>query len=407
MAPKTGECHAQDEDSQAECDCERYREKKDKKGRCAECGHRRWHHEIDESSSEVEDSSTAKAAPTNVLDIVLGAIPKASKASGKSKNGGQIISSLFGQANKEANKGMRPPTSDAGSSTKKDKGKAKSDGKTKSAEAQDSNLFKALAIVVIPDGVVFSVQEGRHIVHTKTPDRDTVGTLARRGLAAINQNGFDLDRTWTHEQLADFLFSVLPNVFGWFKDLEAETPGAPQWFLGSAHRTKLQVVASLRPTGFDVEYNSVQSRTSFRNVQIIILARQAIPIETSSAWIDQEFLSFIAQEEGNAPPSRSPSPEAGPSVPRGRNKRLVSVSSDEEGGSALQKPKPSKKARTRRWTRSKDSDNSAGECIDLTADEAPVLRPATPPIAPPFPEPVSPEQPININPYDSTRSFFF
>jgi hypothetical protein len=122
MAPKTGECHAQDKDSPEECDCSQYEESKTKKERCSECGHRRKHHEVeDSSSSEVEENSSA-ADPPNVLDIVLSAIPGGSKSASKRKSGGKIISTLFGQANKEANKGMRPPTSDAGPlKTKKDK----------------------------------------------------------------------------------------------------------------------------------------------------------------------------------------------------------------------------------------------------------------------------------------------
>ncbi|KAJ6604901.1 hypothetical protein B0H10DRAFT_1957394 [Mycena sp. CBHHK59/15] len=81
-----------------------------------------------------------------VLDIVLGAIPDASKAAAGKRRGGKIISTHFGQANQEANKGTRPPKSSDAGSSKKEKGKSK-------AEAQDNNTFKALGVVV-PDGVL-------------------------------------------------------------------------------------------------------------------------------------------------------------------------------------------------------------------------------------------------------------
>ncbi|KAF8216785.1 hypothetical protein K438DRAFT_403562 [Mycena galopus ATCC 62051] len=273
MAPKTGECHAQDKNSQAECDCSQYEENKQKKGRCSDCGHRRSHHKLDESmSSEDEDTSGP-----NVLDIVLGTIPPGSKvAAGKRQgNKGKIVSTLFGQANKEANKGMRPPASTS-DKPKKDKvsvielmkaslihpikGKAKSEA--------DDNIFKALAIVVVPDGVIFE-NNTFHSVRAKVPDKEEVQRLVGQGLAVLNQKGFDFCRTWSHTELADFLYSVLPNVFGHFNDLETESPGSPQWLLGIQSRSNLKVSPNLRPTAFDVEY-TLQSRTSFRQVQIFI-----------------------------------------------------------------------------------------------------------------------------------------
>ncbi|KAJ7645861.1 hypothetical protein B0H17DRAFT_1148249 [Mycena rosella] len=68
MAPKIGECHAHDVDTQTECDCPEYLEDKKKKGRCQDCGHRRVHHEAEDSSSEAEGGA-GPAAAENVLDI--------------------------------------------------------------------------------------------------------------------------------------------------------------------------------------------------------------------------------------------------------------------------------------------------------------------------------------------------
>ncbi|KAJ7221836.1 hypothetical protein B0H12DRAFT_1031403, partial [Mycena haematopus] len=145
------------------------------------------------------------------------------------------------------------------------KGKGKSE-----APAQDSDMFKALAIIVVPDGVIVE-NNTLTSVQARVPDREGIQTLVGRGLVVLNQNGFDLCRTWTHAQLADFLYSVLPNVFGYFKDLEVEAPEmGPQWLLGIQNRTKLKVAPNSRPTAFDVEFNAVQSRTSWRNVQILI-----------------------------------------------------------------------------------------------------------------------------------------
>ncbi|KAJ6466903.1 hypothetical protein C8R45DRAFT_1106329 [Mycena sanguinolenta] len=390
MAPKTGECHAQDKDSRLECNCLQYQEIEQKNGRCSQCSHRRRHHELDESSSEAEDNST----PPNVLDLVLGAIPAGSQAAAKHKSNGKIVSTLFGQANREANKGMRPlaPNSKGGPASKKEKGKGKSE-----APVQD-NIFKALAIVVVPDGVV--VENGTLLsMQTRVPDREAVQTLVGRGLAALNQNGFELDRTWTHNQLADYFFSVLPNVFGYFRNLEAEDPERPQWLLGIQSRSKLKVAPNPRPAGFDVEYNAGQSRTSFRNVHVVIVACRPIPAQTSAAWMDKEFLIFAEMENndfGTASPGAL-SPEAGPSVPtRQRNKHLVSVSSDEEADTAFSKKIKTLKAHpTCRWSRAKpdeDEDASTTECIDLT-EEASNSGPSTPGKAPPLPDPFSPEQP--------------
>jgi hypothetical protein len=108
-----------------------------------------------------------------------------------------------------------------------------------------------------------------HSVRTKVPDKEEVQRLVGQGLAVLNQNGFDFCRTWSHAELADFLYAVLPNVFGHFKDLETESPGSPQWLLGIQSRSNLKVSPNLRPTAFDVEY-TLQSRTSFRQVQILI-----------------------------------------------------------------------------------------------------------------------------------------
>ncbi|KAJ7645859.1 hypothetical protein B0H17DRAFT_1215836 [Mycena rosella] len=192
---------------------------------------------------------------------------------------------------------MRPPNSDAGPSGKKEKNLLK--GKSKAADTQaavENTNFKAIGIAVIPDGVILDEQVLTP-VQGKVPDRTTIQMLVGQGLAVLNQNGFDLCRTWTHSQLADFFFSVLPNVFGYFKDLEADNPGSAQWLLGVASRFTLKVVPVPRPTGFDVEYNTVQSRTSFRNVQILILARHPIPVRVYSAWIDSEFLSFTGEND--------------------------------------------------------------------------------------------------------------
>jgi len=72
------------------------------------------------------------------------------------------------------------------------------------------------------------------------------------------------------DELAAFLFSVLPNVFRYFNDLEVENSGSPQWLLGMAYCSKIKVVPISRPSGFDVEYNAVQGCTSFCSVQVII-----------------------------------------------------------------------------------------------------------------------------------------
>jgi hypothetical protein len=151
--------------------------------------------------------------------------------------------------------------------------------------------------------------------------------------------------------------------------------------------------------------------------------------------MDPTFLAFLDQEAdagatnvpfaycfhySNFPVSPpSPSSEAGPSFPaRQRNKRLVSALSDEEdtpsAASLSKKSKASKgkqpvepvgpeiyavAAPTRRWSREDTPD-----CIDLTTE---AVKPPSTPEKTPFPDPFSPEQPIDINPYNRARSFYF
>ncbi|KAJ7788645.1 hypothetical protein B0H14DRAFT_2628036 [Mycena olivaceomarginata] len=166
------------------------------KGCCTDCDHRQGHHELDElMSSEDEDTSGP-----NILEIALGAIPPGSKGTAGKRQGGKakIVSALFGQANKEVNKGMRPPVST--SEKPKDKGKAKS-------EVNDT-IFKALAIVVVPDGVIFQVENSTfYSVRAKVPDKEEVQRLVGQGLAVLNQKGLDFCRTWSHAELADFLYA--------------------------------------------------------------------------------------------------------------------------------------------------------------------------------------------------------
>ncbi|KAJ7728944.1 hypothetical protein DFH07DRAFT_969676 [Mycena maculata] len=323
MAPQTGECHAHNTDSQAECDCAK-------------------HHEVQDSSSEDEPDP-----PKNVLDIVLDAIPDASKAAAGKRRGGKIISTLFGQANQEANKGMRPPKSSDAGSSKKEKGKSK-------AEAQDNNIFKALGVVVVPDGVLLR-DKTLTSLRTKVPDRTSVQVLVSQGLAVLNQNGFEFCRTWSHEELQDFLFSVLPNVFSYFKDLELDS-GSPQWLLGDSECSKIKVVSIPQPTGFDVEYIAGQNRTGYRNLQVLIHTYSVL--YQTFTDLNTEFLSFMREEDQpvddvSTGDSRSPTPELGPLFPaRQRNKRLVSILSDEEATSIASSSKRAKtlKASKRRWT---------------------------------------------------------
>ncbi|KAJ7735071.1 hypothetical protein B0H14DRAFT_2639273 [Mycena olivaceomarginata] len=173
-----------------------YKENKQRKGCCTDCGHRQGHHELDElMSSEDEDTSGP-----NILEIALGAIPPGSKGTAGKRQGGKakIVSALFGQANKEVNKGMRPPVST--SEKPKDKGKAKSE--------VDDTIFKALAIVVVPDGVIFQVENSTfYSVRAKVPDKEEVQRLVGQGLAVLNQKGLDFCRTWSHAELADFIYA--------------------------------------------------------------------------------------------------------------------------------------------------------------------------------------------------------
>ncbi|KAJ6610263.1 hypothetical protein B0H10DRAFT_1953972 [Mycena sp. CBHHK59/15] len=88
-----------------------------------------------------------------VLDIVLGAIPDASKAAAGKRRGGKIISTHLARPTRRQTRVRgRQKVQTQGRPRRKRSLLAKIQGKSK-AEAQDNNTFKALGVVV-PDGVL-------------------------------------------------------------------------------------------------------------------------------------------------------------------------------------------------------------------------------------------------------------
>ncbi|KAK7030587.1 hypothetical protein R3P38DRAFT_2774909 [Favolaschia claudopus] len=190
--------------------------------------------------------------------------------------------------------------------------------------------------------------------------------------------GLLISREWSHKELGDYLFSVLPYVFGYFRDQETE------WLL---------ILTST------------------------VVARHPIPLEISRGdWNDPEFQTLLDQQDDDAEagPSgiqRSPSLELPPEAVVATHNKCLSAFSDDDTPESSKKRKSSKGPLRRPQTRSKTEEDGersgpTPECIDLTGDSTTAPHPHTP-AKPPFPEPISPEQTIDVDPYDCSHKFYF
>ncbi|KAJ7867398.1 hypothetical protein B0H14DRAFT_3861765 [Mycena olivaceomarginata] len=345
-----GECRAFDKNTREECDCDEYSDDPEQPGYCLHCEHRR--------KSHLATGAPAKSfGVTTLLSKMLGG--KGRKLGGKGKgkpfsslaasSSSKKIPSSLSAANKEANKGMRPSKdSEAGPS----------------AKAQDDGSF------CMPAG------------YDKTPSKYDVKKAAREGLAVVDsEQGFELDRTWSHEDLVDAFTALLPFPFSFFKKLQDEAKdGIPRWRLAIVASRRLQVLSDEHPTGKDVDYIKGNSTSGFRNSRVFIVACDPIPRQYLNEWKkhkDEDHDMASADEDNvqlsDAAGSGSESPKGSPErLPPPNKRRLFSKSSSDEEEFVPPKKK-NKGPAGRTWTREPEgsghADSEKKPVIDLTTDE--------------------------------------
>ncbi|KAJ7720709.1 hypothetical protein B0H16DRAFT_1738704 [Mycena metata] len=383
----TGECTAHDKHSDQECDCSAYTDATDIPGYCGDCYHRRQDHLVSRPgavektsavrsllaglaarSSNLSKASSSKAGSSKVhASLFLGS----AAATSKKKNS----SGLLAAANREANHGMRPPTTEAGKS-KKAKGKEPS-----SKRDREGDTFKVVSLQVIPCGTrrrISGDKQGPKVLqvpeqYQAVPDRIEIQSAELDGLAIVKTQGIKFDREADHEDVVAAFTQHLPLPFEYFARIQREAGNnEPVWYLASALKKQLVIVPSDRPDGSVVDFNKGNATTGFRNNRIFIVSRDPMPPEILQEWAKTTPSSFrqshaadTSEEEGGSDvvmsesedgDSDQPSPEK---IPRKNKRRLFSHSSDEE-----EKPAKKQKASTK-WTREPEilNDNTAHEIM--------------------------------------------
>ncbi|KAJ7691907.1 hypothetical protein B0H17DRAFT_1133441 [Mycena rosella] len=323
----TGECKAHDKESGQECDCPQFQASEEDAEFCADCFHHRKHHLI-----SMPGASTPKPGVKAMLAQMLlrpGRSTSRSSAStsrGKSSLRGvssstssKTLLSNFSAANHEANLGMRPRDDTEGGSSKKRKAK------------RSRNTFKVSSILVISQGTEFvdgvlCIADG----HDAVPNRVETQTAVLEGRAVLNLNdGFEMDRTWTHEDVVDALTSHLPLPFSHFHHIQqkADDNDEPAWRLATVVQKKIVISPVLRPDGSHLFYNKGNMSTGFNNSRLFIVARKPIPAELLREWAAPESKSFRDDGGDSNLPNGSPSPER---IPCSTKRRLFSKSSSDE-----------------------------------------------------------------------------
>ncbi|KAJ6460717.1 hypothetical protein DFH09DRAFT_1114588 [Mycena vulgaris] len=431
--PAPGECHAHDVDTGDECDCIEYTEL-GTSGLCSTCLHKRKHHlsrpPSDQPTKNVQNILTGMLKNTRSGSSSSSTLEKIKKSRPQLAVAGSS-NSRCSQANQEANSGMRPT-----------KGKK---GKSKAKDKDASNLYRVQSITILPYGLSFLIssavkrndQAGVLQLpeeHQKIPDKRAVQTAVLHGLAAIgDENGIELDRTWSHEQLNDFFSDLLPKPFTY---LLQQSNGVPSYHLGVISSKRLQVVPALFPTGFDADYNKGSNTTGFRNNRLWILSREPIPRNILEEWIDPVARQFRIANSPNNAEDDSDSEEAIDSPKPARRRRAKRHSTDNGNHEEDEEPPKKKRKNASGKARAYDlpeilNDNVAHEImdsdgsdfIDLTADDIPrsprhhstppLFLSATPP-PPPAKSPVnptlSPEFKVDKslgNPYAANQTYDF
>ncbi|KAF8189538.1 hypothetical protein K438DRAFT_1763746 [Mycena galopus ATCC 62051] len=415
----TGECRAFDKKTREECDCSEYTNDPEDPGFCFVCGHRRKSH-----LAPANSDNGVKALLVKMLSGTGSKKPSSgSQKAGSSSSSKKPFPSLSA-ANREANAGMRPTKElEAGPSKA-----AKAKGKKKDNTA---NIFKVSTIVVLPQGIWFE-KDGtcRAVGYAKTPNKGQMQKAIDHGLAVVDTSeGFEFDRTWSHEDLFDALTTHLPLPFSFFEELQHDAnDDQPAWRIATVSRNRIEVLNTLtHPTGKDVDYHKGSSTTGFRSSHVFIVAFNAIPSEVLKEWVKDELKGKLIADDTAADmefeddPSTdnldsdtdssangNPSPER---IPRPNKRRLFSKASSDENESPPPK-KLSKKGKGpahRTWTREPEASNSGSErkpIIDLTADDAAASGKDASKSRASSEESIV-DDPLVGDPYDKNRVYYF
>ncbi|KAJ7023661.1 hypothetical protein C8F04DRAFT_1271231 [Mycena alexandri] len=371
MSKKTGECHAKSKDGDEECDCTSYEEDPGQSGYCSECYHREKAHLLATPGASVRKPEVRTLLKSLMEGTKLGSkLSLGASLSSASSSRKKAVPSLSA-ANRESNEGMR--SSKPGSSK----------GKGKRAESSASTTFKVVSIHVLPYGTEEGKMAKRRSSlpggHDKTPTNFQIDTAAAQGLAVFDSSkGFELDRTWTHEELAEALMGLLPFPFSYFERLQDEAgDGEAAWRLASVVSKRLHVLINPTPAGKDVDFHKGNATSGFRHWRIFIVAREPIPREFLKNWANQlggasgskdgdEFDSETDSGSDSAGVGGSPSPEK---IPRTNKRRLVSKASSDEDESIPKKKGKGPAGKT--WIRGPEapSGSKSESVIDLTTDE--------------------------------------
>ncbi|KAF8217543.1 hypothetical protein K438DRAFT_1746844 [Mycena galopus ATCC 62051] len=408
--PELGEYHANDSDTNKECSCLGFEELADT-GVCVECFHKQKAHLTRPANKPSRDVGSILSGMQKKLTAgssTSSTLAKISLACQQLANSGSRKKSKA--ANREANEGMRPT---------KEKGKGKS-------KDNSSNIFKVSSIAVLPFGVKFIngvLQLPEE--HQKIPDKLALQTVVLHGLAVKDENGIELDRTWSHEEFTEFLTAHLPKPFAF---LGCKPQDEPTWYLGVIHSRRLEVAPIMYPTGSDAEYNMGANTTGFRHNRLWILACHEIPSATLKSWIDPAALQFrvltsdidhdgSVEDENESHRDASDSPDP----PSRRLKRCSTDNNDQDNDSDVEEPPKKRKNRQADlpevfYDEIAQEISGGSDYIDLTAEDArrpgsgPLFLPATPPPLP-MPAPtISPAFKVDESlgdPYAPSRTFTF
>ncbi|KAJ7436837.1 hypothetical protein FB451DRAFT_1193633 [Mycena latifolia] len=421
---RTGECSAHDKFSKQECDCTHYIESDEIAEYCGNCYHREHFH-----LNSKPGASQKTVSVTSLLAGILGQDSSAKPSSSRSKPSSSLAAFTssnkkgpisLSAANRESNRGMRS-SSEGGSKVIKK-------GKEKKRDSSGGDIFKVLSVVVIAGGTEFVKRNGERVLEIvegadKVPDRVQTQTAVLNGLAVVNAEGIQFDRTASHEGIVEVLADLLPLPFTYFARVqqEAEDDDEPAWCLATPVRNRLVIVPSSHPDGAIFDFNKGNATTSFRNNRIFIVARSAIPADVLREWAGQNTSSFrkpIGSDDKSASEAESgnedevPSPERIPAI---NKRRLFSRSSSDEDEAVEPPKKKQNKASSgqgRKWLR--DSSPKTSTFIDLTTDDTRKLTPefrhppSTAVKALPSPEKFEPfNDPTLGNPYDRNTTFYF
>ncbi|KAJ7140647.1 hypothetical protein C8R44DRAFT_866354 [Mycena epipterygia] len=185
---------------------------------------------------------------------------------------------------------MHPRNNSEGGS----KGPESRKGKEKKAR-RSSNMFKVLLVFIISGGTEF-VGEKLRIAegHYGIPDGVDIQTAVLEGRAVLDLNeGFEFDRTSSHEEVVDTLTALLPLAFPYFQHLQDEAGNfEPAWRLATVAKKKIVISPVVHPKGSDLDFVKGNATSGFKNSWLFIVSRKPIPTELLKEWTSPTLSSF-------------------------------------------------------------------------------------------------------------------